>query len=125
MYRCLEDTVLVSVIGSQKDVSSGGIIMPDKASNKPILATVVSVGPGRALENGKRFPSDLKVGSIVAFPQKSGDKLRLDGHEFICIPERYILLVVSEEDDEEIEEINNERCATGTPRDIGTCSTNQ
>ena len=100
-YRCIEDTVLVLPISSQGEKSEGGIVLPDRIKERPILATVVAVGPGRALENGKRFPSDLKVGSIVAFPRKSGDTLYLDGEEFICIPERYILLVVSEPDEEE------------------------
>lgn len=103
MYRCLEDTVLVLPLDVQSETSEGGIHLPERLKNRPILATVMAIGPGRAMEDGNRFPTDLKVGSIVAFPQKSGDVLFLDGQEFICVPERYILLVVSEPDDEEIE----------------------
>jgi len=99
-YRCLEDSVLVLPLSVTDEKSTGGIALPSHMAERPITGTVVSVGPGLKMDDGGRFPSDLKVGSIVAFPKKSGDKIHLDGVDYICIPERYILLVISEPDDD-------------------------
>jgi len=99
-YRCIDDTVLVLPISSQGEKIGGGIVLPGNIKERPIIATVIAVGPGRPLENGERFPSDLKVGSVVVFPRKSGDKLYIDNEEYIAIPERYILMVLSEPDDD-------------------------
>jgi chaperonin GroES len=102
MYKMLEDCVLVDPItGGDGSTSSGGIALPDQMKNRPIKGTVLAVGPGMKLESGKRFPMTLKGGEIVAFPRKSGDVIYLDGQEFIVIPERYVLMVISEPDEEE------------------------
>lgn len=100
MYRMLDDCVLVEPIIHGEDASQGGILMPEKMGKRPIKGTVLAVGPGQKMDDGSRFPLDVKVGAIVAFPAKSGDELYLNGRVLICIPERYILLVLSEPDEE-------------------------
>lgn len=100
-YRMLEDSVLILPLQVGDEKSNGGIALPSHMAERPVTGTVMAVGPGMKLESGDRFPSDLKVGSLVVFPKKSGDKIHLDGHDFVVIPERYILLVVSEPDEEE------------------------
>ena len=87
----LEDCVLVEQIESENDASAGGIILPDKINERPIMAKVLAVGPGVKLETGNRFPMTLRQNDIVAFPRKSGDHFLIDGRALIVIPERYVL----------------------------------
>jgi chaperonin GroES len=115
MYKMIDDCVLVDPITGTGDKSDGGIALPDQMKNRPIKGIVVAVGPGMKLESGDRFPMSLKGREIVAFPRKSGDVIYLDGQEFIVIPERYILMVISEPTDEDGDEI--EPC-TGCCNDI-------
>ena len=103
-YKMCEDCVLVLPNASADSRTEGGIVVPGKVRDRPIIGTVMAVGPGMKLEDGTRFPETLKVGSLVAFPQKSGDPIYLDGEDYIVIPSRYILMVLSEpEDDGEYE----------------------
>ena len=88
----LEDCVLVEQIESENDASAGGIILPDKINERPIMAKVLAVGPGVKLETGNRFPMTLHQGDTVAFPRKSGDHFLIDGRALIVIPERYVLM---------------------------------
>lgn len=93
----LEDCILVEQIESENDASAGGIILPDKINERPIMAKVLAVGPGVKLETGDRFPMTLHQGDTVAFPRKSGDHFLIDGRELIVIPEKYILMRILEE----------------------------
>ena len=95
-YEMLEDCVLVEKVETANDKSGGGILLPDVINERPIIAKVIAVGPGVKLESGRRFPMTLEAGDTVAFPRKSGDRLLIDGREFICIPERYILIKLKE-----------------------------
>ena len=109
MYKCLEDIVLVLPIETQGEKTDGGIIVPGKMKERPVIGTVVAVGEGLKMDDGSRFPMSLSVGAVVVFPAKSGDTLYLDGQTYIAIPERYVLLCVSEAEEEETimhEEIN-------------------
>ena len=91
-YTMLEDNVLLEPILSDSDKSNGGIILPDKLKTRPIIAKVLAVGCGQKLEDGSRFPMMLNVNDVVAVPQKSGDKMHIDGQELLVVPERYILM---------------------------------
>jgi chaperonin GroES len=68
---------------------------------RPIKAEVIAVGPGMKMDDGSRFPMQLKGGEIVVYPRKSGDKIYLDGLEFVVIPERYILMIISKPEEDE------------------------
>ncbi len=109
MYKMMEDCVLVLPNASADSRTEGGIVVPGKVRDRPIIGTVMAVGPGLKMDDGTRFRETLKVGSIVVFPRKSGDAIYLDGNDFIVIPSRYILMVLSEpEDDGEYEEYKPE-----------------
>lgn len=95
-YLPLEDCVLVEKIESENDASAGGIILPDKINERPVVAKVLAVGPGVKMDDGNRYPMMLKEGDTVVFPRKSGDYLLIDGKELIVLPERYILLRIKE-----------------------------
>lgn len=96
IFEPIEDCVVVEQIESKNDTSDGGIILPDKVNQRPIIAKVLAVGLGVKMDDGSRYPMMLKVGDTVAFPRKSGDRLLLDGRELIIIPEKYILLRIKE-----------------------------
>lgn len=86
----IEDRVVIKVADSEER-SSGGIILPDNAKEKPQKGTVVAVGNGKLLENGKRTPMSVKVGDQVLFGKYSGNDVKVDGVEHKIMRENEIL----------------------------------
>ena len=76
----LNDRVLVLRIG-EEEKTSGGIIIPDTAKEKPQEGKVVAVGPGKVNEEGKKIALDVKAGDKVLFGKYSGTEINLP-----CIP---------------------------------------
>ena len=74
--------------------SAGGIIIPDKAKEKPVRGVVVAVGPGRRDEAGERVPLDVKVGDRVIVGKYSGTDVQEQTGEFLHIREVDILGIV-------------------------------
>ena len=89
----LGDKVIVEVLGA-KDKTSGGIILPDNAREKPQEAKVLAVGSGKVLGNGKVVPPELKTGDTVLFGKYSGNEVKLDGKEFLIIQQDDVLAVI-------------------------------
>ena len=89
----LGDKVIVEVLGA-KDKSSGGIILPDNAQEKPQEAKVLAVGSGKTLGNGKVVPPELKAGDTVLFGKYSGNEIKRDGKELLIIQQDDVLAVV-------------------------------
>jgi chaperonin GroES len=77
------------------DTTSSGIVLPDTASEKPQEASVLSVGPGRVLDSGKRVELDVKAGDSVLFAKYAGTEVMLDGDEYLVIREGDLLAIVS------------------------------
>src|SRR5438045_2374912 len=71
--------------------TQGGIIIPDEAKDKPITGTVLSVGPGKVLENGLRQPMEVAVGDRVLFNKYSGINPVIDGEEVFVVPIQEVL----------------------------------
>ncbi len=94
--RPLYDRVVVKRIEPQEEVR-GGIIIPDVAREKPMLAEVVAVGTGRVLENGKLLPLDVRPGQKVLIGKYAGSEVKIDGVEYVILREDEILGVVVEE----------------------------
>lgn len=91
--RPLGDKVLVK--RSEADErTAGGIVLPDSAREKPRRGTVVSVGTGRLLENGKRHPPQLKAGDKVLFTSYAGTEVKVDGEEVIIMDESDVLAIL-------------------------------
>ena len=80
-FRPLHDRVLIKVLDSEEK-TSGGIIIPDTAKEKPQEGEVVAVGPGAMNDTGKLVPMDVKVGDIVLFGKWSGTEVKIDGKEY-------------------------------------------
>src|ERR671933_165128 len=67
--------------------ATDGIVLPDAASEKPQAGSVLAVGPGRVLDNGKRVEMDVKTGDTVLFARYAGTEVKLDGDEYLVIRE--------------------------------------
>ena len=92
-FRPLHDRVLVKRL-SPEAKSSGGIIIPESAKDKPQEAEVVAVGTGRRQDNGDVRPLSVKVGDRVIFGKYTGDEVKLNGEEHIVLREEDILAVL-------------------------------
>jgi chaperonin GroES len=90
--RPLHDRVIVMRI-DEEEKSSGGIIIPDTAKEKPQQGTVVAVGSGRR-EDDKVIPLDVKKGDRVLFGKYTGTEIKLDGEEHLILREDDILAVI-------------------------------
>ena len=89
-FRPLHDRVLIKVLDSEEK-TSGGIIIPDTAKEKPQEGEVVAVGPGAMNETGKVAPMDVKIGDIVLFGKWSGTEVKIDGKEYSIMKESDIM----------------------------------
>jgi len=92
-FRPLHDRVLIRRV-EQEAKTTGGIIIPDTAQEKPMEGEVIAVGPGARGEDGKVHPLDLKTGDRVLFGKWSGTEVRLDGEELMIMKEADIMGLV-------------------------------
>ena len=92
-FRPLHDRVVVRRIeGDTK--TSGGIIIPDTAKEKPQEGEITAVGPGGRDESGKLIPIDLKVGDKILFGKWSGTEVKIDGEELLIMKESDVMGVI-------------------------------
>lgn len=92
-FRPLHDRVLVRPLDGD-DKSSGGIIIPDTAQEKPTEGKVVAVGSGARDEAGKLVPLAVKKGDRVLYGKWSGTEVRIDGEDLMIMKESDIMGVV-------------------------------
>lgn len=92
-FRPLHDRVVVKRIDAESK-TTGGIIIPDTAKEKPQTGEITAVGPGGRDEAGKLIPIDLKVGDKVLFGKWSGTEVKLDGGELLIMKESDIMGVL-------------------------------
>ena len=91
--RPLQDRILVKRV-EEEEKTQGGIIIPDTAKEKPQQGIVVAAGPGKAGDDGKIRPLDVKKGDKVLFGKYSGTEVNVDGEEHLIIREEDILGIV-------------------------------
>ena len=94
-FRPLHDRVVVERIDAEAK-STGGIIIPDTAQEKPSQGEIIAVGPGGRDEGGKLIPIDLKVGDRVLFGKWSGTEVKVDGVDYLIMKESDIMGVLEE-----------------------------
>ena len=94
-FRPLHDRVVVRRIDAEEK-TSGGIIIPDTAKEKPQEGEVVAVGPGARNEKGEIVPLDVKPGDRVLFGKWSGTEVRIDGQDLLIMKESDILGVIED-----------------------------
>jgi chaperonin GroES len=94
-FRPLHDRVAIKRIEAEEK-TSGGIIIPDTAKEKPQEGKVIAVGPGGGDESGKLIPIDVKVGDRVLFGKWSGTEVKLEGVEYMIMKESDLMGVLVE-----------------------------
>ena len=87
------DNVLVKPLEEEAKTPSG-ILLPDTAKEKPLMGKVISTGPGKLLDNGKRADVAVKKGDTVLFGKYGGNDIKIDGEEYKILRESDILGIV-------------------------------
>ena len=91
--RPLGDRVIVKRM-DEEEKTSGGIIVPDTAKEKPQRGKIVAVGPGRVAEDGKRVAPEVKKGNMVLFGKYAGTDIALGDEEYLILREDDILAII-------------------------------
>ena len=91
-FRPLHDRVLVRRV-EDEELSTGGIIIPDTAKEKPMQGEVIAVGPGARGEDGKLHSLDVKKGDRILFGKWSGTEVKMDGEELLIPPSEICISV--------------------------------
>jgi chaperonin GroES len=76
------------------EMTKSGIVLPDTAKERPQEGTVLAVGPGRILDDGKREPMELSEGQKVLFQKYAGTEFKLDDEELLILSQKDILAVI-------------------------------
>ncbi|WP_035840542.1 co-chaperone GroES [Allgaiera indica] len=94
MFTPLHDRVLVRRIEGEEK-TSGGLIIPDTAKEKPQEGEVVAIGAGARNEDGNRIEMDVKAGDRILFGKWSGSEIKLEGEDLLIMKESDILGVMA------------------------------
>lgn len=89
----LDDRVVIKQ-SEAEEKSSGGIILPDAAKEKPQRGKIIAVGPGKILDNGKRGEMNVKKGDEVIYAKYIGNEVEIDGEKYVILHEGDILGVI-------------------------------
>jgi chaperonin GroES len=92
-FRPLHDRVMIRRIDPAAK-TTGGIIIPDTAQEKPMEGEVVAAGPGARNETGALVPLDVKKGDRILFGKWSGSEVKLDGEDLLIMNESDIMGVI-------------------------------
>jgi chaperonin GroES len=93
--RPLGDRVVVKP-SAREEMTKSGIVLPDTAKEKPQEGTILAVGPGRILDDGKREAMDVKVGQKVLYGKYAGTEFKVDGDELLIVSQKDILAIVED-----------------------------
>ncbi len=91
----LDDRVVVERLEAEEK-TSGGIVIPDTAKEKPQKARVIATGPGRLLDSGERAPMGVKAGDTVLLGKYSGTDVEVEADEYVILRESDILAKIAE-----------------------------
>ena len=94
-FRPLHDRVVVRRVESEEK-TTGGVIIPDTAKEKPQEGEVVAAGPGARREKGELVPLELKAGDHVLFGKWSGTEVKIDGEDLLIMKESDVLGVIEQ-----------------------------
>ena len=91
--RPLHDRIIVQRL-EEGEQRVGGIIIPDTAKEKPQQGKVVAAGKGKAKDDGKVLPLDVKAGDTILFGKYSGQDIKIAGEEYLIMREEEVLAVL-------------------------------
>jgi chaperonin GroES len=89
----LGDKLLVRRLEAEEK-TAGGIVLPDTAKEKPKEGKIIALGSGRMLEDGSRASFQVKKGDRILFASYAGTEVKVDGDEYLLMPEEDVLAVV-------------------------------
>ena len=93
--RPLGDRVVIQPT-PREEMTKSGIVLPDTVKEKPQEGSVLAVGPGRILDDGKRESIDVKVGDKVLYAKYAGTEFKVDDEELLIVSQKDILAIVQD-----------------------------
>ena len=93
--RPLGDRVVVKPT-PREEMTKSGIVLPDTAKEKPQEGSVLAIGPGRILDDGKREAMDVQVGNKVLYAKYAGTEFKVDGDDLLIVSQKDILAIVED-----------------------------
>ena len=91
--RPLGDRIIVQATEAEEK-TAGGIILPDAAKEKPTKGRVISVGPGKLLDNGKTVPMEVKKGDEIYYGRYGGTEVKVGSEEYVILRQDDVLSIV-------------------------------
>jgi chaperonin GroES len=85
------------VVAQQEEAvtkTASGLYLPDKAAEKPKVAKVLAIGPGKVGDDNERVPMSVKLGDKIVYKEYSTTELKVDGKQYILVREEDILAIV-------------------------------
>ena len=93
--RPMDDRILVEPM-EEELATSFGLVLPDSASKeKPQKGRVVSVGPGKMSEDGKRMPMTVKPGDVILYTKYGPTEVKIEGKEIYFLQESDVLAIMA------------------------------
>ena len=93
--RPLGDRVVIKPT-AREDMTKSGIVLPDTAKEKPQEGVILSAGPGKIDDTGKREPMDVKVGDKVLYAKYAGTEFKIEGDDLLIVSQKDILAIVED-----------------------------
>ena len=93
MIKPLGERIVIKVV-EETEQTTGGIVIPDSAKEKPQKGEVVAVGLGKMNDKGEREPMDVKVGDTILYAKYSGTDVKVDGTEYKILSIKDALAVI-------------------------------
>jgi chaperonin GroES len=91
--RPLDDRIVIEQ-SEAEEKTTGGIILPDTAKEKPQIGKVVATGPGKLLDDGKRNKMSVKKNDEVIYAKYIGSEVEIDGEKFVVLHESDVLGII-------------------------------
>ncbi|MHC4641656.1 MAG: co-chaperone GroES [Planctomycetota bacterium] len=91
--RPLDDRVVIKQLDAEEK-TSGGIILPDAAQEKPQIGKIVAIGPGKLLDDGKRGKMSVKKNDEVIYGKYMGSEIEIDREKYVILRESDILGII-------------------------------
>ncbi len=92
-FKPLHDRIAVSPLASEEK-TTGGIIIPDTAKEKPMQGKVVAVGNGLRDKDGQLVPLEVKVGDTVMYGKWGGTEVKIDGKDLVIMKESDVMGII-------------------------------
>ena len=93
MLKPIGDRIVAKAL-SAKEVTTGGIVLPDSAQEKPLEGEVIAVGPGAQLDSGKIRPMDVKPGDKIIYGKYAGTEVKVGAEEYIILRQEDVLAII-------------------------------